>query len=169
MKLADFNRMASHKMGQVLMDCCHCVGWASRVSDNAPFESFESLRQICEEVWSQATEPEILEAFSGHPQIGDLQALRNKYASSASAEQGQVADADETVLLDLQAANERYRLKFGFIFIVCATGKSATEMLDLLNARIDNTRQQELVNGAREQGAILQLRLNRLFESSTQE
>ena len=103
------------------------------------------------------------EAFQGHPQIGDLAALLNKYASTASTEQGQVVEADEAVLIALGERNREYLDKFGFIFIVCATGKSAAEMLGLLEARIGNDRETELANGAIEQGKIMRLRLNKRF------
>ena len=102
--------------------------------------------------WSDAAESERLEAFSGHPQIGDLSALKNRFAATASAEQGQVAAATEETLLALKSANDAYLEKFGFIFIVCATGKSAEEMLELVNERLPNSRQEELDNGAIEQG-----------------
>jgi 2-oxo-4-hydroxy-4-carboxy-5-ureidoimidazoline decarboxylase len=93
-----------------------------------------------------------------------MNALRNKYASTASAEQGQVTNATEGVLLALREKNLLYLEKFGFIFIVCATGKSASEMLALLEARINNSPDEELVNGAREQGEIMNLRLSKLLK-----
>lgn len=114
--------------------------------------------------WRRATEEEILEAFSGHPQIGDMNALRDKYASTASAEQGQVIDAAEVVLLALRQQNQVYLEKFGFIFIICATGKSASEMLALLEERVNNRPDEELANGAIEQGKIMNLRLSILLE-----
>ncbi len=91
-----------------------------------------------------------------------MAALRNKYAHSANREQGQILQADEDVLKQLNAGNQKYLERFGFIFIVCATGKSAAEMLELLNARIDNSREVELANGAREQAAIMLLRIDQL-------
>jgi 2-oxo-4-hydroxy-4-carboxy-5-ureidoimidazoline decarboxylase len=93
-----------------------------------------------------------------------MNALRNKYTSTASAEQGQVTNADETVLLALREQNQVYLEKFGFIFIICATGKSASQMLALLKARINNSPDEELANGAREQGEIMNLRLSKLLE-----
>lgn len=148
------------------MSCCHCINWAKGVANDAPFESLKTLLTACHDHWSNATEEAVLEAFSGHPQIGDLEALRNKYADTASAEQGQVVAADETVLVRLKEANDDYLRRFGFIFIVCATGKSAAEMLDLLEVRIVNSREQELANGAREQAAIMDIRINKLIEGS---
>ncbi|MFT7246626.1 MAG: OHCU decarboxylase, partial [Candidatus Azotimanducaceae bacterium] len=111
-----------------------------------------------------ATEVETLEAFTAHPQIGDLDALRNKYANTANSEQGQISAADEETLIALRDENQTYLARFGFIFIVCATGKSAAEMLELLQTRLLNDRATELENGAQEQWLITELRLNYLFE-----
>jgi 2-oxo-4-hydroxy-4-carboxy-5-ureidoimidazoline decarboxylase len=164
MNIDSINNLTAGKLGSQLLECCHCSNWAESVAVLAPFSTAEDLVAICTAQWLKATEEEILEAFSGHPQIGDMNALRNKYASTASAEQGQVSSADEGVLLALRDQNQAYLEKFGFIFIVCATGKSASEMLALLEARINNSRDEELVNGAREQGEIMKLRLEKLLE-----
>lgn len=159
-----FNALSHDEMKAELMSCCHCEPWAMRVMAYAPFTDYSSLVASSHGAWLSATEPEILEAFSGHPQIGDLTALRNKYADTANAEQGQVASADEDTLVRLRDLNQEYLNKFGFIFIVCASGKSAVEMLSLLEERINNTRETELAIGAREQGAITELRLAKLLE-----
>jgi 2-oxo-4-hydroxy-4-carboxy-5-ureidoimidazoline decarboxylase len=92
-----------------------------------------------------------------------MDALRNKYAVSANREQGQITDADEVTLTELAELNQQYLADHGFIFIVCATGKSALEMLGLLKSRIDNTREQEIENAAREQGEITLLRIEKLL------
>jgi len=163
LSLAAFNDLPASDMAQALLGCCQCHGWVQRVISQRPFSDVSVLQSAATQAWAQATEAEILEAFQGHPQIGDLQALRNKYQRTATAEQGQVAGADELVLLALQARNEDYRQKFGFIFIICATGKSAAQMLALLLQRLPNTRHMELVNGAQEQLKITLLRLNKLI------
>jgi 2-oxo-4-hydroxy-4-carboxy-5-ureidoimidazoline decarboxylase len=164
MNIDSVNNLTAGKLGSQLQECCHCANWAERVAVSAPFSTADDLVAICAAQWLEATEEEILEAFSGHPQIGDMNALRNKYASTASAEQGQVTSADESVLLALRDQNQTYLEKFGFIFIVCATGKSASEMLALLEPRINKSRDEELANGAREQGEIMKLRLDKLLE-----
>ncbi len=164
MNIDTINNLSMGDLESRLQACCHCSAWAKRVADAAPFSTAEGLLEVCASQWLRATEQEILEAFSGHPQIGDMEALRNKYASTAGAEQGQVTGADESVLLALRDQNQAYLDKFGFIFIVCATGKSAGEMLALLEARINNSRDEELANGAREQGEIMKLRLTKLLK-----
>jgi 2-oxo-4-hydroxy-4-carboxy-5-ureidoimidazoline decarboxylase len=164
MKLAEFNQLDIEARVQQLLACCHCVAWANRVAAAAPFDSVEELLEVTDAAWAEATEADILEAFSGHPEIGDLSALRNRFAKTASAEQGQVTQAPDEVLLKLKAGNEAYRDKFGFIFIVFAANKSAEEMLALLEQRSSNDRAQELMNGAREQGLITRLRLTQLID-----
>lgn len=164
MTLEEFNDLGRQWQYEALLNCCMCESWAARVPDGAPFESVDALVEFARQQWVRVDEAGILEAFSGHPQIGDLEALRNKYANTASAEQGQVAAADESVLIRLRDQNQAYLDRFGFIFIVCATGKSAEEMLGLLDARIGNSRAEELANGAAEQMAITEIRLRKMVE-----
>jgi 2-oxo-4-hydroxy-4-carboxy-5-ureidoimidazoline decarboxylase len=164
MNINAINNLKADDLRVHLQSCCDCSAWAGRVVLSAPFSTASDLMDCCAKEWLRATEEEILEAFSGHPQIGDMNALRNKYASTASAEQGQVSNANETVLLALREQNQRYLEKFGFIFIICATGKSASQMLALLKARINNSPGEELANGAKEQGKIMNLRLSKLLE-----
>lgn len=164
MNINAINELTTGDLRARLMGCCRCSAWAERVAMSAPFSAADDLVKCCATQWVRATKEEILEAFSGHPQIGDMNALRNKYASTASTEQGQVIDAAEAVLLALRQKNRVYLEKFGFIFIICATGKSASEMLALLEERINNRPDEELANGAIEQGKIMKLRLSALLE-----
>ena len=111
-----------------------------------------------------------LEAFAGHPKIGDLDALRRKLgvaaeradAELAGSEQIGTARAADDVLRALHRGNRRYEQRFGYIFIVCATGKSADEMLGLLEARLENDSERELEIAAGEQRKITHLRLEKL-------
>jgi 2-oxo-4-hydroxy-4-carboxy-5-ureidoimidazoline decarboxylase len=145
--------------------CCHCRRWARDMVQARPFASRDDLLAAADSLWQGSSESEILEAFGGHAKIGDLAALRGKYAAQAAAEQGQVQHSNEQTLLALRDLNQAYEDKFGFIFIVCASGKSAEQMLALLQARIDNSRPEELANGAREQGKITALRLQKLVST----
>lgn len=158
-----FNGLAAADARTELIGCCQCGRWAETVAAARPYNDLLQLMSLSRDAWAKSTESEILEAFKGHPQIGDLQALRNKYKDTATAEQGQISEANESTLLRLRDQNIAYREKFGFIFIVCATGKSAQEMLELLEARINNSRATELVNGAAEQMKITEIRLNNLL------
>ena len=164
MKLDEFNSLENDERLSCLLGCCNCRAWAGRLAQCAPFSDLESLLREAALIWEAAGEEEILEAFSGHPQIGDLEALRNRYAERAHAEQGQVLSAPDETLAELKDMNEAYLERHGFIFIVCASGKSAGEMLEMVKARLPNSRAAELANGSREQGAIMALRIKQLIE-----
>jgi 2-oxo-4-hydroxy-4-carboxy-5-ureidoimidazoline decarboxylase len=150
--------------------CCGSTAWVDRVVAARPFLTMEELLEVAEREWFALGEKDWLEAFSHHPKIGEggVEALRKKFASTAtwaSNEQAGVSAASDEVLHALARGNERYAEKFGFIFIVCATGKSAREMLGLLEARLPNDRATELKNAAGEQAKITALRLKKLAAS----
>lgn len=165
MSVPDLNSLSHEEANTAFLGCCHCVRWAADMNLARPYDSAQSVFSAALDAWQNSTEAERLEAFLGHPQIGDLDALRNKYAASANREQGQITQADEQTLIELAGLNKQYLADHGFIFIVCATGKSAAEMLKLLKDRIGNKREEELNNAAREQGCITQLRLEKLLSS----
>ena len=162
MDLGAFNAMNDADATAELMALCHSRNWAAAVSRARPFSSVGQLARCCESAWQEAGEADILEAFAGHPRIGDLDALRGKYGA-AGREQGQVAQAPEAVLKELWLRNREYEARHGFIFVVCASGKTAEEMLSLLLARLPNSRAAELATGAREQAKITALRLRARF------
>jgi 2-oxo-4-hydroxy-4-carboxy-5-ureidoimidazoline decarboxylase len=159
MTLDEFNQLPAVDAVSALYGCCHCQTWAEAVAAQRPFRQCEDLLITAQKIWSLANEKEILEAFSGHARIGDIELLRSRYAGRAIQEQGQVLAADEAVIQELYRLSLEYEQKNGFIFIVCASGKSATLMLSLLKARLPNSRAEELRNGAQEQSQITQLRL----------
>jgi 2-oxo-4-hydroxy-4-carboxy-5-ureidoimidazoline decarboxylase len=116
--------------------------------------------------WAETGEQDWLEAFAQHPRIGGKDALRAKFAATKSwarGEQAGAAAADEATLDALAKGNADYEARFGFIFIVCATGKSAAEMLALLNARLPDERAPELKIAAAEQRKITKIRLEKLL------
>ena len=164
MTLEEFNQLDPETRRSQLMQKCQCAAWAERVAARAPFGDRKELLDVAALEWQTADEKEVLDAFAGHPQIGDLGVLKNRYAVTANAEQGQVLNADERTLVALKDANEAYLSRYGFIFIVCASGKSAEEMLVMISDRLKNSRADELVNGAREQAAITELRLKKMIE-----
>lgn len=165
MTLDEFNQLPAVDAVSALYGCCHCQQWAETVSAHRPFLQCEDLLMVAQQVWARANEAEILEAFAGHARIGDIELLRSRYAGRATQEQGQVLAASDAVIQELYTLNQVYEQQNGFIFIVCASGKSAEEMLDLLKARIHNSRRDELINGALEQGKILQLRLCTMIDA----
>ena len=114
-------------------------------------------------VWSRSGEEDLMEAFSSHAKIGDISSIKNKY-SKARKEQGQIIDADESVIKQLFEMNKTYELKNGFIFIVFATGKTANQMAEILQKRLLNTTEQELVNAAIQQNKITNHRIKIFFD-----
>ena len=165
MTLNELNQLSESDAVAEFYGCCHCKRWAESMAKARPFVSAASIYEKAERLWRDVEEAQILEAFSGHARIGDIELLRSRYAGRATHEQGQVINASEAVLQELYNLNVEYEKRYGFIFIVCASGKSAEEMLLLLKARIDNGRATELRNGAREQAAITRLRLQQLLHS----
>jgi 2-oxo-4-hydroxy-4-carboxy-5-ureidoimidazoline decarboxylase len=124
------------------------------------------LFEVADRVWSELEPKDYLEAFSHHPQIGaDIAELKRKFATTASwsaSEQAGAGGAELETLEALRDENRTYFERFGFIFIVCATGKTAAEMLELLRARLPNDPATELRIAAGEQAKITKLRLEKL-------
>lgn len=127
-----------------------------------PFASQAALLQAARDEWFALGEADWLEAFSHHPKIGDRASLEARFPAThdlSAREQSGVAAARSDVIDALAKDNATYCERFGFIFIVCATGKSAEEMLKLLRDRLDNDRATELRIAAEEQAKITALRL----------
>ncbi len=169
--LAQFNELSPAEATSILLTCCTSSEWAKELARLRPFASLEALVASSDALWQEVKQQEanLLEAFEGHPQIGNVASLKEKYRNtqdSAAHEQSGAKDAQEEVLAALAQGNQDYLDKFGFIFIVFATGKSAQQMLDLLLARLPNDRATELANAATEQNKITRLRLNKLFSQA---
>jgi 2-oxo-4-hydroxy-4-carboxy-5-ureidoimidazoline decarboxylase len=153
------------EMKELLFQCCGSSEWVKCMSSYFPFDSVQSLKERAGKCWDLCSEEDWMEAFSHHPRIGDKDALRKKFATDkwASGEQQNVSKADESVITSLQEYNDEYFDKYGFIFIICATGKSAEEMLLAIKQRMSNSRSEELIIAAGEQRKIMHLRLEKLF------
>ena len=129
-----------------------------------PFGGDPALLAAAREVWFALTPADWHEAFAHHPKIGDRASLRERFPHTAhlsANEQAGLAGASDETLDKLAELNQAYEERFGYIFIVCATGKSADDMLHALRARIDNTPEAELKIAAEEQAKITELRLLR--------
>jgi len=149
--------------------CCGSRTWAWRMAEGRPYKNRAGLIAAAERGADKLKRADWLEAFEHHPKIGDREALRTKFAATAAwaGEEQQGAAAAPADTLDLLAeGNRAYEEKFGYIFIVCASGKSADEMLELLRGRLANDPDTELVNSAREQRAITRLRLEKLLDQA---
>lgn len=141
---------------------CGSSRWVSRMLGRGGFATHEAMLAAAREEWFALDESDWLEAFSHHPKIGDRAALAARFPSThdlSAKEQSAVGSAHADVINALAEGNEAYLARFGFIFIVCATGKSAEEMLQLLRDRLPNDRATELRIAAEEQSKITALRL----------
>jgi len=168
MTIQEINDLDPGKCREEFQKCCGASNWVSKMMTARPFENEDVLLQIAHEKWFDCSETDWLEAFTHHPKIGDVESLEKKYASTshlASDEQSAVNHASKNVINDLAHLNKLYEEKFTFIFIVCATGKTAPEMLELLKARINNSKEDELKKAAIEQNKITNLRLLKLINS----
>jgi len=149
-----------------LQRCCGSSSWVEKMLARRPFSSRDELFDAADDIWFKLPSDDWLEAFLHHPKIGDVESLRAKFASTANwcqNEQQGVQQAEEDVLAELASLNDVYLEKFGFIFIVCATGKSASEMLEILKSRLPNDEEKELRVAAGEQAKITKLRLEKLL------
>ena len=133
------------------------------MAQGRPFASVEEIAAAADTAWWALGRPDWLEAFAAHPQIGGSAPA----SAWSAAEQAGVAGAAERTRHRLAEANREYQARFGYIFIVCATGKSADEMLDLLEGRLRNDPDHELRVAAEEQRKITQLRLTKLLGTQT--
>lgn len=166
MTLAEFNSLPKAEAANLLQQCNAATAWYEPMAAVRPFAGIAEMKIKAESIWAALSEGDYLQAFEAHPMIGDVDSLRKKYASTkamASGEQSGAAVADEAVLTELATLNQKYLDKFGFIFIVFATGKSAAEMLALLKSRINNSRIEEISNAAAEQLKITLLRMEKLL------
>lgn len=158
----ELNAADSVAVRALLTRACGSTRWVERLLARRPFASETALLAAAREEWFALGEADWLEAFTHHPKIGDRASLAARFPAThdlSAREQSAVRFAATRVSEDLAHANEAYLAKFGFIFIVCAAGKSAEEMLALLRARLPNDRATELRNAAEEQAKITALRL----------
>lgn len=163
-----FNALPREAAESELMKCCGSTKWAQAVSSARPFGDMNELLAAADRIWWALDSTDWLEAFSHHPQIGERKSERPQAAEASrwsEQEQSGTRNADSETRAALVAGNHAYLQKFGYIFIVCATGKSSGEMLALLEARLSNDPDTELRIAAEEQRRITHLRLRKMLES----
>jgi 2-oxo-4-hydroxy-4-carboxy-5-ureidoimidazoline decarboxylase len=169
--MSQINGLSDEVLIEELWRCCGSRRWADLVMQNRPFESMQHLLAVADRSWWSLEGDDWRTAFLAHPRIGDVDALKEKYAKNPDAweggEQSGADDASDATLNALKEGNDAYYNKFGHLFLICATGKSAQEMLNALNERIGNRPDAELLIAAGEQGKISHLRLNKLIATHT--
>lgn len=159
MKAVGFNNLPESEAIGLLRECCGSSRWVSAMIERRPFGSRKGLFNAADEIWNALDMSDWLEAFAHHPRIGEQ--TKN---SVAAREQSGVKTADDDVRAQLAQVNRDYEQRFGYIYIVCATGKSAEEMLSIARNRLNNDPSTELAIAAEEQRKITRLRLAKLLE-----
>jgi 2-oxo-4-hydroxy-4-carboxy-5-ureidoimidazoline decarboxylase len=166
MTLDQLNRSDEAEAAAALEQCCGASQWVERMVYARPFENLAEVLETSDTIWGECDVDDYEEAFSHHPRIGDVESLARKFAGTkawAAGEQKGVEQADGAVIQQLAAGNAAYEEKFGYIFIVNATGKNAAEMLALLEARLGNDPKDEIMIAAEEQNKITRIRLRKLL------
>jgi len=149
------------------LKCCGSRRFASAMTAARPFANVDELLTKADSIWWSLSSEDWLEAFRAHPKIGEKKAAEAQSEEAlqwSAQEQSGVNDAAATTMAALAAGNREYEQRFGFIFIVCATGKSSEEMLAILQARLQNDAETEIAVAAEEQRKITRLRLEKLLQ-----
>ena len=161
MTIKIFNKLNKDEKNKQLLSCCGSSSWVALMMKQFPFTNEKDFVAAAVDVWyNQCNSLHWLESFTHHPKIGDIKSLTKKFAGK---EQASVAAASKKTIAALAKANKEYEAKFGFIFIVCATGKPAIEMLRLLEDRLSNSIGEELHIAMGEQMKITMLRFQKLI------
>jgi OHCU decarboxylase len=166
-ELDALNALAPQPCRAELLKCCGSARWAERMAAARPFDDIDSMLERADKIWWALDAGDWLEAFSHHPKIGEKKAAvvqSQEAARWSEQEQSAARTLEEETRAELLALNRAYEERFGFIFIVCATGKTGEEMLALLKERLRNDRDTELRIAAEEQRRITHLRLRKLLE-----
>jgi OHCU decarboxylase len=164
MSMTDLNALDEPAAVAAFLRCCGSSRWAQRMAAARPFADVAAVETGADAIWLALEPHDWREAFAAHPKIGAANPGAAEASDWARQEQASVAVAGHDTLRRLAAANRDYEARFGYIFIVCATGKTAGEMLALLEARLRHDAGEELPIAAEEQRQITRLRLNKLIE-----
>jgi 2-oxo-4-hydroxy-4-carboxy-5-ureidoimidazoline decarboxylase len=162
--LARWNEMNAPEAAEEILPCCGSQKWAQGMAARRPVRSETALLAACDEICEALSESDWDEAFRNHPRIGESAAAAASHARSAGwsgEEQKKASIATDDFKTALAEENSRYENRFGRIFIVCATGKTATEILEILRRRLKNDESTELREAAEEQRRIAHLRLKK--------
>jgi OHCU decarboxylase len=166
MSLDSLNELPRPEAEAEFLKCCGSTKWARAMTNACPFTSEQELFTRADDISSSLKDEDWLEAFRAHPKIGEQQAATaqtHQEQKWSAQEQSGVGGASAATVFQLAERNGEYQDRFGFIFIVCASGKSSDEILAILNSRIDNDPQTELRIASEEQRKITRLRLEKLL------
>ena len=164
------NELSANDAEAEFLKCCGSRRFASAMTAARPFANVDELLTKADSIWWSLSSEDWLEAFRAHPKIGEKKAAAAQAAQSEEAlqwsaqEQSGIRNARADTMTALAAGNREYEQRFGFIFIVCATGKSSEEMLAILQARLQNDAETEIAVAAEEQSKIMRLRLEKLLQ-----
>ena len=167
--LARLNSLPAEEAVQELLQCCGSKRWAAEIAASRPYPDIDTLIGSANDVWWSLAPSDWLEAFRSHPRIGEKKAAETVSAQSqqwSNQEQAGMTDVSREKVNTLAALNRAYELKFGYIFIICATGKTPEQMLSALRERLQHDAGAELPIAAAEQSKITELRLKKLLTSS---
>lgn len=166
MTIEELNNSDRFEVLNFFLQCCGCSKWIELMASSRPFRDKHDVLEKSYMHWNSIDNYFRMEAFLHHPKIGDIKSLKKKYSGTkllAESEQSGVSSASDETLKLLSDLNYEYEKKFGFIFIVCASGKSAEEMVHDLLQRIGNSFEQELEIAMNEQSKITNLRLEKFL------
>ena len=162
------NSLPHDEAVKALLQCCGSNRWAEEMARTRPYHDLDTFLANASRIWWSRTQNDWLEAFRSHPKIGEKKAaapVSDQSTQWSGQEQSGVSNASRETVDALAALNWAYEQKFGFIFIICATGKTSEEMLAALRQRIENDAATELPIAAGEQSKITELRLKKLVSS----
>jgi 2-oxo-4-hydroxy-4-carboxy-5-ureidoimidazoline decarboxylase len=162
--LARWNQLPAELAAAEILPCCGSRGWAEGLTARRPIRDEECLSRISEEIWRGLTVADWMEAFQSHPRIGESAGKVSATEKSkvwSTEEQEKVSESADDVKSALAQGNREYEKRFGRIFIVCASGKSPSEILEILRRRLQNDHAAELREAADEQQRITQIRLRK--------
>ncbi len=155
-KLAVINELPTAEAMAGFLKCNGSSQWAEEMTEARPFSNTDDLFEAAKEIWADLPKGDWMEAFEAHPRIGDKNAK-----GAGKDEQKGIEKASPAVLAELEKLNKEYEEKFGFVFLIFATGKTADQMLEALKKRINNDQPEEMRLASEEQAKITENRLEK--------
>ena len=160
--LAEWNLLPETEAIPPLLACCGSQAFANEVVRNRPYSNLDTLLTKADDIWRSLQERDWLEAFACHPRIGESSTnASHQFSTWSTEEQSRARTAADSVLDSIATKNREYEARHGFIYIVCASGRSAEELLSILDRRLHNTTEVELREAAEQQRQITHLRIRK--------